>query len=264
MLRSLHIPARVALGFAVGTPAGDHTWAVSLRDYHAWVEVPFEGYGWLSFEPTPRFSDPSATWQPGRKSSTICGGGPQCGSNGHPGPDPNAGPHGSAPVKGSTFNPLDVGGGPPVTVPASDPDHPLTFGTVAAVAAVLLVVVGIAIPVGGWIRRRRRLRAARDPRAVILARYDVFADRARELGWQKAPGETPEEFRRRLATEALGDEGGAPLSRLTTTVIRAAYASPEPDDDAVDALEDDTSTVLRRLRAVTPIRQRLVGLYRRP
>src|SRR6185503_9160608 len=56
MLRSLDIPARVALGFTQGDPAGDNTWAVSLKQYHAWVEVPFQGYGWLSFEPTPRFN----------------------------------------------------------------------------------------------------------------------------------------------------------------------------------------------------------------
>jgi len=264
MLRSLDIPARVALGFTQGDPAGDNTWAVSLKQYHAWVEVPFQGYGWLSFEPTPRFNDPAATWQPGQRSlPTICEGGPQCNTGGSKGEGTKS-PHGSAPVKGSTFNPLDVGGGPAATTPAPSPDRTLTFGTLLAAAAAILVVIGIAIPIGAWVRRRRRLRAARDPRAVILARYDVFADRARELGWQKAPGETPEEFRRRLAAiDALGEEGREPLSRLTATVIRAAYASPEPDRDAADGVEEDTTEVLRRLRDMTPLRQRLVGPYRR-
>jgi alkylhydroperoxidase family enzyme len=157
-----------------------------------------------------------------------------------------------------------VGVAPTVATSASGRDRPLTFGTLLAAAAAILVVIGVVIPIGAWIRRRRRLHAARDPREVILARYDVFADRARELGWQKAPGETPEEFRRRLAAnEALGDEGRVPLSRLTAVVIRAAYAPSEPDRGAVDVIEEDTTAVLRRLREVTPIRQRLIGLYRR-
>jgi hypothetical protein len=50
---------------------------------------------------------------------------------------------------------------------------------------------------------------------------------------------------------------------LTATVIRAAYASPEPDRDAADGVEEDTTEVLRRLRDMTPLRQRLVGPYRR-
>ena len=27
---------------------------------HAWVEIPFEGYGWLAFEPTPGRENPVA------------------------------------------------------------------------------------------------------------------------------------------------------------------------------------------------------------
>ena len=99
---------------------------------------------------------------------------------------------------------------------------------------------------------------------MILARYDVFADRARELGWQKSPGETPEEFRRRLAAfDALGEDAREPLSRLTATVVRAAYSPSEPRGDAVQTVEADTTAVLHRLREVTPLTQRLAGHYRR-
>lgn len=53
MARSLGIPARVAVGFAPGTPQGDGSVAVGLRDAHAWPELYFEGVGWTRFEPTP-------------------------------------------------------------------------------------------------------------------------------------------------------------------------------------------------------------------
>lgn len=54
MLRYLGIPARVAVGFAGGSyDSRQHVWNVTDREAHAWVEVWFEGYGWLPFDPTP-------------------------------------------------------------------------------------------------------------------------------------------------------------------------------------------------------------------
>lgn len=265
MLRTLGIPARVALGFTQGTPAGSNTWAVSLKQYHAWVEVPFQGYGWLSFDPTPSFNDPSATWQPPQPQGVLpCGGGPQCSPGGEKGQNLDPGLHGAGTVKGGTLNKQDFGLAPIENTASAEAGGRLPLRTLLAAAAALVAVLAIAIPLGHRLRQRRRLRAARDPRAVILARYDVFADRARELGWEKAPGETPEEFRRRLAAnDALGEDDRSPLSRLTTTVVRAAYAASEPDDGAVHAVEEDAAAVLHRLRELTPFTQRLAGLYRR-
>ncbi len=52
MLRFLGIPARVAAGFTSGVYKND-TWVVTDHNAHAWVEVWFPGYGWLTFDPTP-------------------------------------------------------------------------------------------------------------------------------------------------------------------------------------------------------------------
>jgi transglutaminase-like putative cysteine protease len=73
LLRSLGIPARIAVGFAQGErvtaiipgqdagpdqgpPEIDETqpsnYVVRQRDAHAWPEVYFPGYGWIEFEPT--------------------------------------------------------------------------------------------------------------------------------------------------------------------------------------------------------------------
>jgi transglutaminase-like putative cysteine protease len=51
MLRSIGIPARLAVGFAHGELEGD-TYLVYRRDAHAWPEVYFPGVGWVEFEPT--------------------------------------------------------------------------------------------------------------------------------------------------------------------------------------------------------------------
>ncbi|MFD8816886.1 DUF3488 and DUF4129 domain-containing transglutaminase family protein [Streptomyces sp. NPDC059627] len=62
MARTLGIPARVAVGFAPGTPQADGTVSVGLKDAHAWPELYFEGVGWTRFEPTPtRGTTPSYT-----------------------------------------------------------------------------------------------------------------------------------------------------------------------------------------------------------
>ncbi len=53
MLRSLGIPARIAAGFAQGTPdESGSAFLVRQRDAHAWPEVFFPDYGWVEFEPT--------------------------------------------------------------------------------------------------------------------------------------------------------------------------------------------------------------------
>ncbi|GHF91789.1 transglutaminase [Streptomyces griseosporeus] len=62
MARTLGIPARVAVGFAPGSPQTDGSVAVGLKDAHAWPELYFEGVGWTRFEPTPsRGTTPSYT-----------------------------------------------------------------------------------------------------------------------------------------------------------------------------------------------------------
>ena len=54
MLRYLGIPARVAAGFTSGRyDAKREEWTVNDRNAHTWVEVWFQGYGWLPFDPTP-------------------------------------------------------------------------------------------------------------------------------------------------------------------------------------------------------------------
>ncbi len=58
MLRSLDIPARVASGYYVTPYMIDiDSYGSELTDnsYHSWVEVYFDGIGWIAFEPTPSF-----------------------------------------------------------------------------------------------------------------------------------------------------------------------------------------------------------------
>ncbi len=58
MLRTLKIPTRYVEGYVLPEKEKDaKSYRVTNRQAHAWVEVYFEGFGWLTFEPTPGFSD---------------------------------------------------------------------------------------------------------------------------------------------------------------------------------------------------------------
>lgn len=57
MLRSLGIPARLAVGFAEGEYESPGWYTVLQRDAHAWPEVYFPGIGWVEFEPTTSESE---------------------------------------------------------------------------------------------------------------------------------------------------------------------------------------------------------------
>jgi hypothetical protein len=256
MLRSLHIPARIGLGFAEGTQVMNEpgTYIVSGRDYHSWVEVPFNGFGYLTFDPTPGFEDLSstayATVATGSTTCTRhCGTGSQDGTNGGPGHQQPIGGEGSL---GTQFGPGTQGTTPRV----------FSIASVALAAAVVAFLLGIGIPVARRLRRRRRLRAANDPRMLIITTYDVFADRARELGVGRAPGDTLDEFRDRLvATDRLQD-ADRPLVRMTTEVVRAAYAAESPDPATAQEVSRDADAVLQALRSTTSLRQRVLGRYR--
>ncbi|MBE9508218.1 MAG: transglutaminase domain-containing protein [Chloroflexi bacterium] len=67
LLRSLGIPARLAVGFAQGTRQSQgNVYQVRQLDAHAWPEVYFPSLGWVEFEPTvsqPPLSRPSGEGQ---------------------------------------------------------------------------------------------------------------------------------------------------------------------------------------------------------
>ena len=263
MLRSLGIPARVAMGYASGALVGDNTWSVMTTDLHAWVEVPFEGYGWLPFEPTPGKTNPTmSTYMSSSSSGGNCeastgkcsGGGTTKKRGGSRKGTTVQGREGAA----GNFNNRPVSPGTPTSVPGRTVPLREAVSWLAIAAALVLV----AIPLLRWFRRRRKLRhAAREPRALILATYDVFSERAADLGFGRGLGETPLEYRQRVeATDLLVD---GHLERLTGTVVRAAYASHAPsNDDALDAAAD-ADQIIRDLRRSTPLRRRLFGIYRR-
>ncbi|MGZ5213519.1 MAG: DUF3488 and transglutaminase-like domain-containing protein [Actinomycetota bacterium] len=269
MLRTLEFPSRVAIGFTPGQQDPDTgAWHVTTSELHSWVEVLFPTYGWLAFEPTPGrtnpvadgYQHPSVSCAPGTPGcpATEGGGGAEApGATGNADGLPRqlqnlARREFSAGLPLSPLPPREAVGDRGMRVPA---------GVVILFLLALSLVVALAIPPVRALRRRAKLRrAGREPRALILATYDVFAERAADLGHPKTPGETLEEYRRRLAAGGLITDGH--LDRLTSIAGRAAYASTEPAASDVRAASDAATTVLHDLRERTPIGRRIAGQYR--
>ena len=268
MLRSLQIPARIGLGFTEGQPVADTTgdYIVHGHDFHAWVEVPFNGFGWLNFDPTPNFADPSASYSTLSTNNQTCvnvNGHHTCGL--HPGdtgtktqtpPNLQQRKHNTKGLVNAVQGASSTPSGAAVVLGG------VTLARLFAVAGGIVLLLAIGIPLLHWLRRRRRLLVAHDPRTLVLATYDVFTDRARELGVGRSPGETPDEFRRKLAATDTLNGANEPLARMTAEVIRAAYAAEDPDARTASSVRRDADEVLHALRAATPLRQRLLGRYR--
>ncbi|MEU0336202.1 DUF3488 and transglutaminase-like domain-containing protein [Streptomyces sp. NPDC006193] len=261
MARTLGIPARVAVGFAPGTPQADGTVAVNQKDAHAWPELYFEGVGWTRFEPTPtRGSTPSYTQAdtpgtslpeqtlPSKNASSApsaaaspnesCTGGPRglqgCGS-----PSAAAVPH-----RG------DGGTSPWWWLPAG-------------LGVLLLAAVSLAPLL--WRARVRAARLgghARTPEgtaAHTLAVWQELTDSAWDHGIAPDGSLTP----RRAAARIVGLGGldpaaGAAVHRVADAVEQVLYA-PRPPRAAGAA--QDVRRVIEALRARATTRTRLRALF---
>ncbi len=264
MLRTLGIPARIAVGYTAGVAVDgvDDTYEITTKNSHAWVEVWFPNYGWLSFEPTPgrlnpvssAYSEPSTTTCPPGTPGCVDGRGPgSVGGSGTPTPTP-ATPRQVRPAPETGL------GGPRAAAEPSSVRARFTWRHGIGLLAIVGLLMLLLIPPGRWARRRIRLRRVREPRSLILATFDVFAERAGELGFAREPRETLQEYRRKL--ERRGADGH--VGRLTEITSRAAYGPDTPGADDARSAAEAADAAIGELRRLTPLAQRVAGQYRRP
>jgi transglutaminase-like putative cysteine protease len=257
LVRSIGLPARVAVGFTPGTPTGNGGYLVSTTNAHAWVEVAFPGYGWLAFEPTPGRSNPVA--QPYvAPPTTGCRGGACAGGTSSQG--------GSLPVLRrdpaltSSARRRGTGDSAKLTPAARSRGGPLPVGEVLLALLAVLLAFAILVPPVKLVRRRLRIASAREPRALTLATYDVFSARAGDLGLGRGFGETMREYESRLRDATPVSD--AHLAQLTTIASRAAYSPASVDrGEAADA-QRAARLAWRDLRRSRGLRRRLFGVYR--
>jgi len=243
MLRSLGVPARVAVGFTPGTPVDAAAPApgepvaydIALSNAHAWVEVLFPGHGWIAFEPTPRDDGNVLVPSAANLAPNVTAAGEQ------------AAP---APVE---EDPNDMPGlGNPGQLPAGAPTPAAVPGQAAGAAAggsgggtlvlvvIGLVVLGVAVSVA---RGRRRDPAERDPRDRVLAARAAVGRTGAGLGVAARPWETDEEYLRRLVDDRSGDPDAA--AALARGVERVRWASATPSVEVAEDAEGAAGALRR-------------------
>ncbi|MDP9242298.1 MAG: DUF3488 and transglutaminase-like domain-containing protein, partial [Actinomycetota bacterium] len=266
LVRELGLPARIAVGYRPGHPDPNRpgTYIVTSQEFHTWVEVLFPTYGWLPFEPTPEMTNPAAASYEVAPTASSCTGGKSCtgGSAASGRQGIGLDPHdrgnnglGAHQRKGRTIHGRAFSG--PVDVAQG---HRLPLGTLLRIALLLGVAFLILTPPIRFATRFVRLRRAHGGRSRILAEYRAFTDRAADLGFPRAPGETIEEYRRRVASSVRLSDGH--LGRLSSATERAAYGTEEAPEADVRALHADARVALKDVRRSVGLAQRIRGLYR--
>jgi hypothetical protein len=261
MARSLGIPARVAVGFAPGSPQADGSVSVGLRDAHAWPELYFEGVGWTRFEPTPnRGSMPSYTLPDDPGSSVPDAARPTETSSAAPSATPSA-------SESCTPEQKKLDGGcasesPQAALPTDD-DGPKWY---AILAWALAGLAALALPLAPmlWRLRTRTVRLGAHGRSEAdaalhtLAVWQELTDTAWDFGIVPDESQTPRKAAARIVRlGGLDATAAASVHRVANAVEQVLYApQPRPTagitDDVRRATAGLSAAVGRgaRLRAV--------------
>jgi len=225
MMRSLDIPARVAVGFTSGNQVNPDTYSVLGRHAHAWPEVWFDGVGWVPFEPTPGRGAPGAEAYTGVPPQQDSGARPDDAVEEELGEESTTPsttlPDGATPDDNPLNLPEEDLADPAAeadddaVVTPDDPDR--TWVLVGG--AVLALVAGVA----PWLMRRSRDRRARASVDRQLARcWNQALEALEVVGVPRSSERTP------LEAAALTAErfpiAARPISSLATVVTEATYS----------------------------------------
>lgn len=240
----LGIPARVVMGFYPDEQdAGAAAFVANGDNIHAWVEVNFEGFGWVPFDPTPpedqvpneQITKPRADPKP----QVL-----------QPPPPPQ--------------EPVDL----PPTLPddRESEDESLNIagiiGTILLIGGISLAVIALLaspfIVIGAWKASRRRARrtAARSADR-IAGGWDELTDRAVDYGARLVAGAT-------RAEEAvqLGDSLAVPTATALAGRADAEVFGPrDPSAEEVEAFWEEVDGIIvgfgNEARFFTRMRARL-------
>lgn len=254
MARSVGLPSRVVIGFTEGIrdPEDRTLWVVTGMQAHAWVEVYLEGFGWVTFDPTPgRGPSDADAWLGITEQQAVPGG--TSGDAPAPLPDDAAQPAGPGPAP-------DAGGAPgelnadaltPSSTPSNDDDSGLVPDVVVAAAKPIgigvlayLLVVPLALISGRYLRRLR----ARAPAEKVDLAWREATDEAAESGVTLALSLTVAEraIRMRSALPDMAQE----IDLVARWVEQVNYAevspTPEQADDAAQAAAAVVTAAARR------------------
>ncbi len=242
MLRYLGVPARVAVGFSSGSyDSRKGIWRVTDHDAHAWVEIWFDGFGWLPFDPTP-----SGRPERGELTAPYEVAARTTGTSAGVGTIP--GLQGGRPT-GKTGDP---GAGIPVFTPV--PAHASRNGSLVLLLILIAAAAGGAIVAVKFAVRRVRY-VTRDPRRVAAACRRDLADYLVDQRIDAARSATLHELGA-LVDHELGVDADAFVAAATA----ARFGPPAGASSSARRARRELRTLRHRIRVRLSTRHRLRGL----
>ena len=255
MLQSLGIPTRVVMGFEADAQShvNGTTWTVTGADVHAWIEVPFQGDGWVAFDPSPdRNKTPETQTQQAKTSPRpqvltppVAGKDTLQPESQNPGADQQ--------LRSKTHHPYSV--------------WPVVGLVSGVVGGPLLLVFGPLLVIGVIKARRRKDREQRaDPAQKVVGGWQELMDRAADMGTVVPPAATRSQASRVLSQRFDNED----LARLAAGADAAAFGPTGPAAEAADAywtgVHDAIGQFRKKLSASGRYRARvsLASLRRHP
>lgn len=225
------IPARVVSGYSPGTFSWiDNAYIYRASNAHSWVEVYFDGYGWVMFDPSPS----------------------------------SAGAYGGGEAQQLLGNVIDFLQDLFVIDPAGTRqvimaglagmwqimrEHGLVSLLAAAALAALILLVWLLRAAAARLRRPRLA-----PENSVVESYFALAKQLAQLGLRQAPGQTARDF----LLEAAGyySELKADFARLAPVYERAAYSGVMPDETDLQVAAEVLNNAREMVRRETQQRKR--------
>ncbi|MEI4277663.1 DUF3488 and transglutaminase-like domain-containing protein [Klenkia terrae] len=239
LVRAAGVPARVVLGYTPGQLQADGSRLVTTLDAHAWVEVFYDGLGWLPFDPTPIAADRAVDlpWAPRADDA-------------------------AAEASAGAASPTTAPAAPSAELDRDDTATPeigptiatgVPWGSVAAWGGGSAGVLALlAVPALARAAQRRRRLATGAPGAV----WDELLAVAVDLGVPVRTTGTPRQLADDLV-ERVGADTAPAVRTLSLALQREVYA-PSTGAEAAD-LVGPAGEVSRALRRSADLRSRVVA-----
>jgi len=246
MARSLGYPARVVMGFAPEIADGQDRVEVTGDDVTAWVEVAFDGVGWVPFDPTPDETDVPQDQVPKPQSQ--------------PQPQVRQPPRAEGDEE-DLLSPVEL-------EDADDEDEgepfrlpgwlvPVALGVLIPAAVVLVPLLVIGAIKAARVRRRRSRGPGHDRAAGA---WEELADRYQELGYEVPRRSTRTAVAERLEQQ-LGPEG-PPLRGLAAVTDEAVFSGREVDEARSEVVWTEAMAAVEAGRAAVGAARRIASRFR--
>lgn len=255
MARHLGYPSRVVMGYAPEIAESADEVDVHGSDVTAWVEVPFEGVGWVSFRPTPDNIDVPREQTPKPKSE--------------PQPQVRQPPRAEH-VEDELLTTVEID-----DTDDEDRDRPfqlpawawaiiLSVGIPAAIVLLPMLVVALAK------RRRRAIRRRGSGDRQAAGAWEELVDRYAELGFEPperaSRPQTARELERQLDEQGLGavrtGDGGVRLATIAATVDRDVFGADDVAPASVERRWSEADAAAAAVAAAAGRLRRFVSRYR--